>query len=530
MGVCGTRVGTGLCAGILVAAAAAGNAEAQVDGLVWSYPSDGSWMAQAVSLGDSGSQVFVEYGIYLNSRVLLSGSDASPPQAVWEDGQVTENFNPVVDSASQGSVHVSMHQELAGVGSLRRAVLRKFSSDSSTPDWSYTFDPLISNHDYSEVRVSASGEIIVGAVYDSSQNATDLWVFNPSSPVPVQTYSAQTHSGALGLSVSGDGRVAVLRSSTHMVALDLETGETLLSELLLSTSFYGGIGLSGDGQFLAVSADNTVRVMKRGASGSFEAYRVFDLPGNGWCKSLAVSFDGSTLAFATNYFTPVSAVAINVVDIVSETILVDYSAVGSGDFLNMAGEVATSATGSRVAVGLWGDEAETIPELMVFDAGNNTPSWSYDLPGSVTNIDFSPDGTMLAAAMKGTHATQMGGGGAFHLFETRPHDFKLQGTPSVGDTVTFAQQHDPNAFGVVISAPTLGAEPRFFPGIGNLLLDENNLSFLPHIAACDTDGMAYTPYQIQNDAALIGTTVYFQGLGLRPRKLSEDMVRMTILP
>jgi hypothetical protein len=502
----------------------------QGQGALWSHESDGSWQAQAVSLGNSGSQVFVEYGSFLNSRLLLSSADANPPSPVWEDSQVGLNFYRVVDSASQGVVHASMHQELVQAGgSTRRAVLRKYSSNSDAPDWTYQFEPLIGNHPYSFVRVSDHGDKVVGAVYDSSQHGTLVSVFDAGSSVPIYSQLVPTSSGPSGFEVSGNAEVAVLRSNNYLLAVDLTTGETLLDEFFMWTSFYGGIDLSGDGNLLAISADTSVRLLQRGSTG-FSELRSYPLTSTGYCPSLSISEDGSSLAFSANYFGAVSDFTLKVVDIAADVVLIDHSSSGSGDYLNRVSSVSCSGDGSRVAVGLWGDQHQTIPELQVFELGSNDPVWTYDLPGSATGLDFAPSGVELAVAMKSVHATQGGGGGAFHLFETRSQDFRLHGTPSVDATVTFSQQHEPEAIAVVLESPLLASEPRFFPGIGTLLLDQDSLTILPQISFTDEAGMALTPHYIANDPALIGSTVYYQGFGLRPRKLSEDIVRMTILP
>ena len=101
---------------------------------------------------------------------------------------------------------------------------------------------------------------------------------------------------------------------------------------------------------------------------------------------------------------------------------------------------------------------------------------------------------------------------------------------SVGNSVTFEQSLAPGSIARVIASPALADVPRFFEGIGTLLLDETQLSFLPGFVVVGANGLAWTPYGVPNDPGLIGTSVYFQGLGLRPRRLSEHALRMTILP
>lgn len=523
----------GRWAGLASAAAVlatTGTAQAPSIQALWSFPSDGSWQPETVALGADGSEVFSEYGSYLNERVLLSVHDSDPPTPVWSDGEQLWNHYRAVDSASQGSTHAALHQEyIDSTMTWRRPVLRKYSTGSDTPDWVYESSVLISSSSNADVRVSTDGSQVTAVVYDVSGGQTRLSVFDASSPTPTSEFSVDTGGAFEAFEVSGDGKVIALRSQLKLSVVDLESGAVRLSKYYFYSPFAGGLSLSGDGSVVAMATGSELQVFEWNGSAYGEP-ALATLPSGGYSPAVAVSGDGSRVAAGTNYYNQQGDFRVQCWDVEGLVNRLDHATSAPGTTPNVVSALRLSADGDTIAVGLWGDEGETVPELLVLSPDHPGDLASADLPGSVMDMDLSPDGRRVVVAAKGAHATDFGNGGGLYLFQVGDRDFRLHGAPQIGATVTFSQQHEAEAYGVVLSAPQLASEPQVFPGVGSLLLDAGSLSVLPSIVPTDGNGVAYVPHQIPNEASLVGTTSYYQGFGLRPRKLSEDFVRVTVLP
>lgn len=520
-----------LALAIAIAGMTTGPVQAQGPEEVWSLDSDGTWQARVISLGNDGTQVFTGQDGYISSRRLLSSHDSNPPSPVWTNVKNQFVIYSVVDSARVGNVHAEMHQEyMDDTSTWRKAVLSKYSSDSSAPDWSYEFGIPIMNHDRSLVKVSDDGSRLVGVVYDTASDKNRVAVFGEDGPVPLIEFDVDTFVESYDFSISKDGSTATFVSTIKMVVVDLNTGTTLMETYVMGQAYYGALDMSSDGSTMAVCTASTVRVYRRTGAGPYSQVQSLAVPAGAFCRRLALADDGSTLAITANYFAESSRILVRVVDVLSGTVYIDHSITGAGTFSNLVADVKLSTDGRRVALGSWGDGTPSTPELVVYELGSATPVWTQDLVGSVMAIDFAPDGDRLAVAMKGCHATQLGGGGAFKLFSTRGSSFVLHGVPSIGTTVTFEQYLPTGSIARVICSPALSEAPAFFDGVGTLYLQRcAAMQFLPHGAQNSSD-VYETPLVIPNDPNLIGTTTYFQGLSLAPRGLSDNYVKVTYLP
>ncbi len=407
--------------------------------------------------------------------------------------------------------------------------MRKYSSGSSEADWVFTSDILISNSDDTHVFVSEDGTRVVSAVFSVAANATVFDVFDSESSVPVYSHVVDTWGPGDGVVVSADGSRAAVRSGVALKVIDLDSGAVLFTTYYFGSSFAGGLDLSGDAAVIAIASGGLMDVFSWNGA-SYVSSTSFPLPAGGYTPAVAVSEDGSTVAHATNFFSAPGSVHLQMLNAGDQTVVLDHHVSAGGTAANVASALCLSADGEVAALGLWGDEHGTVPEVLLFDRDQVGVVASCDLPGSVMDMELSPDGGKVAVAAKGSHATVFGNGGGLYLFDTEEADFDLYGAPTVGSTVALGQQLEPGGFGRVIASPMLSSEPRVFDGVGTLYLDESQFSFLPGLAQAGGDGMVWTPHFIANDSALVGTTMYFQGIGLRPRKLSDDVVEMTVLP
>lgn len=517
---------------LAVAVLLLGNAaRAQEMGLQWTLASDGSWIADAISVGNHGTQVFTEYGAYANRAVLLSSHDVSPPAPVWEEVGVVSNQHRSVVSSHERDVHVAMHQRLReGSTSVRRAVLRKYSSVPGAQDWSREIPVDIQGHSYNRVGISSDGRRIVAVVYDFAQGKTRVELLSDLGEQPLAVHMVQTMGPFLGLALSSDARKLMLASSMRITILDVDTGAIELNRSLSSAPNYGAVALSGNGRMAAFGTIGQIWLFERGEQGTYEQLQSLSLPQAVYCRRVAISDDASTLVAGLFLTSNPGRAHVRAYDLASGAITMERLLQGSGTFQNQVERISFSADGQRFAVGLWGDEGGIVPEVLVFERDQSEPVFTYDLPGSVMALDLSPRGDFLAVASKGVHANVAGGGGAFWLFRTSPSDLGLEGVPSIGAGVAVAHRLEAGNSSRVLVAPFLGAQPETFGPAGTLYLDRASMRFLSGTRAAGTDGVARHPLAIPSDPTLIGTSLYYQGLEVGPRRLSKDWVKMTLLP
>lgn len=508
-----------------------GVAGAQSNEPLWVHQSDGSWNAETVSLGNDGTQVFAEYGGVNNSRTLLSAHDTNPPSPVWTDNETVLNYNRRVDSSAAANVHASLHQEdHPDFLGMRQAVLTMYGSDSAAPDWVYRFEQPLGNYAYDQVWVSADGQQIVTAIYDSSTLSARVASFAASSSTPVLLTSVSTSGGFDGFAVSEDGSTIALRSNMRLVVVDLDSGSVRMDLFVIGQAFYGGLDLSEDGRVLAVGTGSRLEVYEETAGGSYALQASYEMGSGNHCRRVAMDATADKLAFVINSFGDQNSAEVRVIDRSSGEALVQHSVTGAGGQPNFASSVAISRDGRRVAAGLWGDEQGLSPNLLVFDTHNPSgPAFTHRFPGSVMSLDLSPDGRHLAVAARDSHATAFGGGGSIALFEAGPSDLRLEGTPRVGNTVNFLQRADQSSISRVVVSPLLETTPVVFPSAGTLYLDRSLLSWVSP-GSPNGEGEMVTPYQVPSDAGWVGTSFYFQGVGLAPRSLSDNYVKLTVLP
>src|SRR5690606_4313192 len=125
-------------------------------------------------------------GALANSALMISAHDTQPPAPVWVEQDTVQNFHRTVSSSRENDVHVAMHQRYApGSTTIRRALLRKYSSGSSTNDWARVIPVDIAGHPYSTTGVSWDGQRIVSSVYDFSISKTRVELLGPESPMPL---------------------------------------------------------------------------------------------------------------------------------------------------------------------------------------------------------------------------------------------------------------------------------------------------------------------------------------------------------
>jgi WD40 repeat protein len=480
-----------------------------------------------VSIGNDGSEAFTGFGPFADYLRLFSSHDQDPPTPVWQLVPVEETFHHGVDSAEASDLHAVIYDVYADSGlQQRRVLVRKHSTLSPGADWTYTYPFQTNGHENLAVRVSRDGSRIVSVLHNAALNRSAVAVFTPFSAVPIAYHEIPLQGPAVGFEISSDGSQLYLASTLQVRVHSLPSGALLHQELFFEP-IYKAHGFSGDGSVFAYGTNNRVKVYRRPTSGG--AYSLafsHEVPGPAYCPQLALSADGSTLVACFNYSDTFRRVDVRTIDVPSQALIALDSVVGVGPYQNVAADVSVSADGQRSAVGVWGDDTGNAHELRVYRRGQNVPIATYDLPGSVFELDLSGDGRRLAVASKAVHANVSGGGGSVQLYRVNDEDFVVSGAPEIGHTVTFSVRGTPGQSGRLLYSPFPAANPTYFNGIGTLYLDRMTVQSFP-MGLVGGNGYASLPFPVPG---LIGQKSYFQGMVSSPRTLSNDWIELTILP
>ena len=511
-----------------VAAPVSGSWSNTSPGTKWTLADGGlAWVGTTVSIGNRGTQVFSEVDLNNERALLVSVFDVNPPTPVWQDTSALATEFRVVASADATNTHVSTHQNvLGGNPQTRQAVLTKYSSSSGVADWSYTFTPIINAG--SSVGISRNGSVIVAAIYNDGANQVEIGVFSPASNVPLSytIVPVNVNDYMRGFDLSADGSTLYFSAGTTVNIFDVATA-TVVHTNIIGASF-DSHAISGDGSVFAYGNFNQISVWER--SGGFYT-NTFTRTISGSCYGAIVdiSDDSSTIAYGFTFYDAYLQTQVEALDVATKNVTMTHIATGTGGFQNIIADVAISADGSRFAVGRWGDAGGLVNEVDVYDRNTSTPILSANLAGSVFSVDISADGQRVVAGSKAVHANTFGNGGRITLLDNGNEDFALRTVPHVGALLSFDLYGLPNKTSVLLQSNAEATPPKLFPGVGTLYIKRNTMQLLVH-GTTDGTGFATGTLQLGSSPALIGTSLYYQGLTLQPRRLTNDWVKATILP
>lgn len=510
------------------AANASGGYANTTPGTRWTLTDGGLfWIGSAVSIGNRGTQVFSEVDLNNERALLLSAFDSQPPTPIWQDTSALASEFRVVVSADATNTHVSIHQILLG-GNLatRQAVLTKYSSSSGTADWSYTFTPVINAG--ANVGISRDGSRIVAAIYNDGANQVEIAVFGPNSNVP-QSYTIvpfNVNDYMRGFDLSADGSTLYFSAGVTANVFDIAS-LTVIHSHNIGASF-DSHAISGDGSVFATGNFNQINVWERSGGVYTNTYNRI-VGGSCYGAIVDISDDSSTIAYGFTFYDQYLKTQVEALDVATKTVTMTHIATGAGGFQNIISDVSISADGSRFAVGRWGDAAGLVNEVDVYDRNTNTPILSSNLPGSVFSIDISADGQRVVAGSKAVHANTFGNGGRIDLLDNGNEDFALRTVPHLGATLNFDLYGLANKTAVLLQSQAEAHPPKLFPGVGTLFIQRSTMLFLP-LGTTDNSGLASGTLALGSNPLLIGTSLFFQGMTLQPRRLTNDWVKVTILP
>lgn len=286
--------------------------------------------------------------------------------------------------------------------------IRKYNSSSSTPVWEYeSINSFIlpTSDDPGNFTCSKNGEAVTVAGKIDGHLA--IAVFHDTSNIPVLIYEdTSITSVARYLEITDDGSKIIFRKSAILYRVDVATGVLEATyNLGASTDCFA---ISGDGSTVAYGFTSMGIAKWNGSSYS----QTFSMPASGYyCGTAAISSDNST-AYIGLYRNDYRTNKIFCIDINSNNPLWVYDyPVGSGSNQDFMETMDCSSDGRWLVAGSWGCATGGGPEIEVFDRENPTsPTFTIDTPGSVFDVDITPDGCYISATGKHVHANIMGSG------------------------------------------------------------------------------------------------------------------------
>ncbi len=497
-------------------------------GALWTHPDGGlAWIGASVALGNCGTEVFAEYDLNNEAAELFSAFDADPPTAIWSDASPTGLEGHIVASASDANVHFAANQfYVGGDPNVRQTTVRKYTSSSSTPDWTYTFPTITTGG--AKVAVSSDGSTLVAAIMDSANLSVEIAVFSPGSGTPISstTLPPQASASLRGFDLSEDGTTLYYSQGADAYIFDVATKSILFSTSIGAS--FDSHAISGDGSVFAFGNFNVMRVFTKSGATYLNTVTK-NLGGQVYCSMLDLSADSSTLAYAWYFYNPGTAIRIEALNVATGNVTMTHNSTGVSGLQNVIADISMCDDGSRFAVGLWGDQAGPAQELAIYSSTQNAPLTSLNLGGSIFAVDISSDGQRAAASGKAVHANTFGNGGNLTVIDAGGQDFTLRGSPRIGSSPNLEVFGPANKPAVLLSSHLPQSPPATFPGIGTLYVNRPTLIFTA-LGSTNGSGELTAPYPIANSPGLIGTNQYLQVLFLSPRVLSVDWAKVTFLP
>ena len=508
--------------------------------VVWTFPS--SIGVPVVALGDRGNVVFNLTPSSSVRLAVLSSYDTHPPVPAWSIGSTPPLG--LIEVACADEADVLVQSDITQTGPFSNiASLRKYSSGSSTPDWTFDFAPqgafLIPVFD-----VSRDGQTIVGLVQDPTNQDYLFRVFGPTSGIPTSAFTLQLAEwGAVDLDLSADGSTLAFSPTdqggtapqrTYVVDVATQAVAAVLDgELPGVFGSQDGGGVSANGDFVTVVREGPSGighlVVHQRVAGSYQTALDIGVPPPVFPRSFAISEDGSSLA--VGWWDPgdKSRVRVAAYDVATGAQTMGRILGTVTSLNNIPTGIAFSADGSRFVVGTWGDGTPATPELAVFSPHQNQPLATFGVAGSVLDVDFSHDGQRIVAGRlpQGKHANSGYTNTFTRLYDLGGQDVGLVGKPSVGAIVTLEVHGTPGTQALLLASPNLAPAPVPLPGVGTLFVDRIGLA-ITALGTVPPTGVLSTPWTLPTGQ--VGDTVFYQALTFPPAGLTADYLGVTLLP
>jgi hypothetical protein len=462
------------------------------------------YIPSQVELGARGNLAF--YGCYLNyerARLFSTTTTSSSDAMIWEDTALYQAYSDIYTDASEdGNVLVAIAQfPIEDDVTQREVKVFKYTSDSETADWVYTF-PLIINAG-ARVKISKDGAYIAAAVFDNNTENMEIAFFESGSGTPILTSSFPS-TFIRALDITDDGSLLYINEGAMIHIFDVAADSIIFSHN--AGASFDSHTLSGDGTKFAYGGFTFVRCYEWNGT-TYILNFTHSIGGTWYCARCDLSADGSTLA--ASFYNYGTGLDFNVLSIDAETGGVNFQAdfSGSGSYQNSPWQIVTNADGSRIVYGGWGDQFNTNPEVMVFE-GSSTPVASINTRGSVFDVDVSDDGVFIASGSKSVHANVNGNGGDHACIYMGGQDLYMDGVPSISGTLTFYVEGSPGDD--VLLAVSLG-EVEIETPFGTLIVNPEKYIVLG-TGEIPPSGILEIEAAVPGNSSLVGRKVAAQAL------------------
>lgn len=428
-------------------------------GLRWTYAQPTA-ITEKVSVGNHGTLAWLAQNLNNERYSLLATTETDPPTFISEVSQLNADWLRV-KAADKGQFAVTATKS-SGI-----VTLDFWSCYSTTPIWTTTFafDVLID--------ISESGQFVaVGYSPTTSSSQVDVYdAFGTGFTTPIATMTAGSHS-LRQMDLSDDGSTLLIATNTQNHIFDVATQAQVMQA---STVSHDAHAISRDGTAWGRGGFNPITAYVKSGGAYNQVLNFSDnVLGFAVYSAAGISNDGTTFAAAAYDALNTGVIRVCCWDLTptGSTLLWSYTSTVIGTLQSTPQAVSISDDGSIIAVGSWGDQFNTYPEVMIFDRnGTGTPMASIDTPGSCFDLDLSGDGQFLVVGTKSVHANTFGNGGEGYSFDLGGQDFWLEGTPSIGRSFTLSTEAAAGEAVFIGFAGGLGA-PMSLPGIsGTLQLD-----------------------------------------------------------
>jgi len=399
-------------------------------GLRWSYPSDGSWIAEFVTLGNNDLNTFTHYGSFVSHDVLLSSLDLgiATPLMDYNNGQTDADIYPHISAAKNSDEFASIYLQINNYP-YGQVVLEKFSSNSITSgssDWQKII-PSSFFHTGSGpifgVKVSDDGSKLLVWVGNIQTTSMDYYIYDSAGNLQSQGSVSSVGSNAL-MKVSGDlTKAVIIENAVNVKLVDLPTGT---QKTIFTFRFVYGRDLTSDGSRIAFIKNSHPQTsdaelfMYSFQGGNFIELSRTPLPSDVNYHHIVLSEDGSRAAYSYSAKESVSPHLVGVAGIdtanpAQDLMRHEYSSTGS--LGNVVADISINNFGTRFVAGYWGDESDETSEIKVFEMNQNDPLVEFFTIGSINELGISGNGSRIVAAMSRDHRQASSGGGEINAYD-----------------------------------------------------------------------------------------------------------------
>jgi len=465
----------------------------------------GRWIGTDVALGDNGAVIIASHEWNTPGIAVHTTAD----EQTILDFPLPDTWQIRVDAAraAETLAAIAVQYESQSTGSSLWAELKVWkTARDGHPDWVYRFPPT-GNYlvDGMDVLITDDGQRIVAFFTDVDNRLVELRVFDVNGQVLLDHQVTRPFNSvnADAAELSADGRWLLLDVSSRPALIDLDSGIEVRS--WDHHSLYGGMAISGDGNRVAIGADEYAEVWERNPQGRFTRLKRWDFGRDRTAGEMALDHDGSHLAMTVMDNTEWFQVRVKDLNQDLEVYRHEFAAPGNGVKL-WPSEIEMTEDAQIVVGASWGDSFDLTPTGFAFD-GLGQLTAEIRTPGSALACDMDPTGQVMAFSTKRAHVNEFGAGGQVICADTRPVELRVAGYPQAGAKIEFSLTGAATEARVAV-AHQLGAGATPW---GVSQLDLTSVLY-------ETGPLPMTASSLQrrltlpDHSGLIGTALHFQGV------------------